>query len=226
MPAFAASAALRRSLHAFFPSEDHLTLPRLRLSPASTSLGWPVALALGSVVPAVIAWSPSADALPLIDLSASVRGLYGSATSDAEFSGYGAGIGLRAGITLPLSLYLGAGYDYFAGQDLEAEDLDIVVSTHQLMGNVGYDLGLGPLTLRPVVGLGLSTSSLETTSGLTLGGPTTIESSDSNFLIAPGAELIIGLGLLSVGGEVRYNKVFADGDADAIVVGAGLGLSF
>jgi hypothetical protein len=36
----------------------------------------------------------------------------------------------------------------------------------------------------------------------------------------------VGLGFLSVGGEVRYNKVFADGDADAIVVGAGVGLSF
>jgi hypothetical protein len=94
------------------------------------------------------------------------------------------------------------------------------------MGNVGYDLGLGPLTLRPVLGLGLSTSSVETTSGLSVGGPTTVEVSESNFLLAPGAELVVGLGFLSVGGEVRYNKVFADGDADAIVVGAGVGLSF
>jgi hypothetical protein len=87
------------------------------------------------------------------------------------------------------------------------------------MGNVGYDLGFGPLSLRPVVGLGLSTTSVE-------GGAATREVSESNFLLAPGAELVVSLGLLSVGGEVRYNKVFADGDADAIVVGAGLGLSF
>jgi hypothetical protein len=37
---------------------------------------------------------------------------------------------------------------------------------------------------------------------------------------------VVAFGFLTVGGEVHYNKVFADGDADAFVVGAGLGLTF
>ncbi len=43
-------------------------------------------------------------------------------------------------------------------------------------------------------------------------------------MLSPGAELLIGLGLLNVSGEVRYNKIFAD-DADGLILGLGLGFS-
>ena len=87
------------------------------------------------------------------------------------------------------------------------------------MGRVGYDLGLGPLTLRPQLGLGLAQASDDV-------GPS--ESSTSDFVLAPGLEFTFGLGLLSIGAEASYNKVFSsddDVDADAVVLGVGLGFS-
>jgi hypothetical protein len=155
-----------------------------------------------------------AKALPLLTFSASVRGLYGSAVGDQDLNPYGPGLGLRAGVTLPMSLYLGGSFDYFAGETDEGVIYDSSAASYQLMANVGYDLGFGPLTLRPVLGLGYANATFE---GLE-------DDSSSDFVLAPGAELIIGLGLLSVGAEVRYNKVFAD-DRDGVVLGVGLGIS-
>jgi hypothetical protein len=163
-----------------------------------------------------LAFSDPAQALPLLTLSGSVRGLYGSAFGDPELNPYGPGLGLRAGVTLPASLYLGASFDYFLGESETRGLIDVSSSLLQVLANVGYDAGLGPLTLRPSLGLGFAESSFEG-----LGG----EVSESDFVLSPGAELIIGLGLLSVSGEVRYNKVFADGDADGLILGLGLGFS-
>jgi Outer membrane protein beta-barrel domain len=156
-----------------------------------------------------------AKALPLITFSASARGLYGSAVGDQELNPYGLGLGLRAGVTLPMSLYLGASFDYFAGETQTVANFDNSAAIYQLMANVGYDVGFGPLTLRPVLGLGYANTSVE---GLE-------DHSSSDFVLAPAAELIIGLGLLSVGAEVRYNKVFSDVDRDGVVLGVGLGIS-
>jgi hypothetical protein len=158
----------------------------------------------------------SAQALPLLTLWGSVRGLYGSALGDAELNAYGPGVGLRAGVTLPASLYLGASFDYFTGESESAAGVDISASVLQLLGNVGYDAGLGPLTLRPNLGFGLAQTRAELEDEST---------SEGNFAVSPGAEVFLGLGLLTVSGELRYNHVFVDGDADAIIVGVGLGLT-
>jgi hypothetical protein len=168
-------------------------------------------LALASAA-AVFGVSREAEALPLVTFSGSARGLYGSALGDPGLNAYGAGIGLRAGVTLPLSLYLGASLDYFLGE----EKAGVSVSRLQVMGNVGYDLGFGPLTLRPFLGVGLSNGSADSPVG---------DTSESDLVVAPGAEFAVGLGLLSVSAEARYNKVVADGDADALVLGLGLGFS-
>jgi hypothetical protein len=165
---------------------------------------------------AALSFSGDANALPLLTLSASLRGLYGSAFGDPEANPYGPGIGVRAGVTLPTSLYLGASLDYFFGESIEIAGGDVNQSLLQVLANVGYDAGLGPLTLRPSIGLGLAQSNLEI-------GPR--DESESNFVLSPGAEAIVGLGLLSVSGEVRYNKVFVDGDFDGLYFGVGVGFS-
>jgi hypothetical protein len=172
-----------------------------------------VSIACGA---AALSFSADANALPLLTLSASLRGLYGSAFGDSEANPYGPGIGVRAGVTLPTSLYLGASLDYFFGDSVEIAGAELNQSLLQVLANVGYDAGLGPLTLRPSIGLGLAQSNIEA-------GP--IDESESNFVLSPGAEAIVGLGLLSVSGEVRYNKVFVDGDFDGLYFGVGVGFS-
>lgn len=176
--------------------------------------GAPAALLGLACAAAAFAVPAEAHALPLLTLSGSLRGLYGSALGDPAVNAYGPGLGLRAGLTLPTSLYLGASFDYFFGESDSA--IDTSASLLQIMGNVGYDAGFGPLTLRPSLGLGIAQSSVEVAS---------VDTSEGDFLLSPGAELFIGLGLLSVSGEVRYNKVFADGDFDGVYFGLGLGFS-
>ncbi len=154
--------------------------------------------------------------MPLLTLSASVRGLYVNAFGDPDVNPYGPGLGVRAGVTLPASLYLGASLDYFFGDSVDIAGVDVNRSLLQVLANVGYDAGLGPLTLRPSLGLGLAQSNAEI-------GP--LDESESDFVLSPGAEAIVGLGLLTVSGEVRYNKVFVDGDFDGLYFGVGLGFS-
>jgi hypothetical protein len=119
-------------------------------------------------------------------------------------------------VTLPASLYLGASLDYFFGESESDDGIDTSASLLQVLGNVGYDFGVGPLTLRPNLGFGLAQSNVE------LGEE---DVSEGNFALSPGVEALVGLGVLNVGAELRYNEVFADGDTDAVIIGLGLGLS-
>lgn len=160
-----------------------------------------------------------AHALPLIGLSASLKALYGKLAQEG-LDPYRLGIGARAGVTLPSSLYLGGSFDLFFGESETTLGVENSASLTQLMGNIGYDLALGPLTLRPLLGVGLATLSAESCTG-----GTCISDSSGEFALAPAAEATFSLGLLTLGGEVRYNLVFADGDADAVVLGVGLGLT-
>ncbi|HKO93020.1 MAG TPA: outer membrane beta-barrel protein, partial [Polyangiaceae bacterium] len=99
------------------------------------------------------------------------------------------------------------------------QDVDLTSSILQLQGRVGYDFGLGPFTLRPNLGFGVATTAAELDSARV---------TDSYFVLAPGAEFLLGLGFLSASAEARYNKVFSDegGDADGLIFGLGLGVSF
>src|SRR5688572_28274518 len=100
-----------------------------------------VSLLTASVVDASLTVTSTAAALPLLTISGSARGLYGSPTGDPELNRYGIGVGLRAGVTLPASLYLGASYDYFFGESDTNLGVDVSSSLQQFMGRVGYDLG-------------------------------------------------------------------------------------
>jgi hypothetical protein len=173
-----------------------------------------LAVLAAAVSLAALGTAKDARALPLLSLSASARGLYGAALGDPYLNPYGVGLGVRAGVSLPTSLYLGGAFDYFLGESKGSS-----ISLLQLMGHVGYDVGLGPLTLRPSLGLGLSQKKAEGTNDTSV-PPDYI----SNIAASPGVELLVALGMMSVSAEARYNLVF-DADPDAVIVGIGLGFS-
>ena len=185
-----------------------------------------VASPLLAIVPAlsaallVLGTPSTAHALPGVTLSGSLRGLYGSPGDDLGLNPYGGGIGLRLGVTLPASLYLGGSFDYFFGDsETNAAEVEQSASLFQLMARVGYDVGIGPVTLRPQVGLGFLQSHTD------FGD---LRASESDFALAPGAEFIFNLGLLSLSAEANYNVVLSghsDESTNAWILGLGLGFS-
>ena len=191
---------------------------------------WARCLVVVGALGAVATLSASAAALPLVGISASVRGLYGVGLGDSQkvqasvntgqpnpssdWNPYGAGIGLRGGVTL-LSIYAGASLDYFFAETTRLAGMKITGGRLQVMGNVGYEIGLPLLTLRPFLGVGYAQTQIQSNLGP--------DHSKNELVLAPGAELMVSLGLVNVSGEVRYNFTST---ADAAVVGLGAGISF
>jgi hypothetical protein len=200
---------------------------------SKNSSRWAVRFASGMGALALLALGRDAHALPLLTLWGSVRGLYGSVAGDEASVGlasptgtqfktvnaYGPGLGLSAGVTLPLSLYLGASYDYFFGETVSfGGGPEVSRSSSQLLARVGYDLGLGPLTVRPELGLGALFSHVK------LEATMPAEHTANGTVLAPAVEAFIGLGLLNVNAEARYEFVAGD-NSNALVLGLGLGVS-
>jgi len=94
----------------------------------------------------------------------------------------------------------------------------------------GYDLAIGDgMVLRPQLGVGLTALAVEVCVDLGAlgGGEQCIDDSGSDFAVAPGAQFLMDLGGLYFQGGLRYNHVFVDnGNADALVLNAGAGMSF
>lgn len=146
--------------------------------------------------------------------------MYGVYTGDGDVNPYGIGFGVNGGYTLDMGLHVGAGFNYFLGESTEVFGTDVTFNTYQLMGIVGYDLGLTPeLVLRPQLGVGLNWAH------------TSVDGGDSetknDFAITPGAKLLYDLGGFYVSGEAAYHHVFIDeGNGDALFLGLGAGLTF
>src|SRR6185295_9405239 len=174
-------------------------------------------------------FSGSAAALPLVGVSASLRGLYGFALGDSQrvqamgpggtsassdWNPYHLGLGVRAGATLS-SIYVGASLDYFFAETLHVSGFEVSGGRLQFMGNVGYELGLPLITIRPLLGLGYARTRIDANSAG--------NASKQELVLAPGAEVLVSLGLINLSGELRYNWAST---ADAVIVGVGAGLSF
>lgn len=174
-----------------------------------------------------------ASALPLLQLSGNARWLYVASLDDDYSRLSSPGFGLSAGVTLPLSVYLGASFQYFVGTDRSETYVNpagTVVARNefsntssQLLAHFGYDIGLLVLTLRPSVGLGWWRSAYE---GTCQGGCDPSFNRDG-LSISPGVELLYSFGLLNVSGEARFNTVVfsTGGSLLSTIVGLGAGFS-
>lgn len=144
---------------------------------------------------------------------------YGVETEDVQgYNPYGFTLGLRGGYTLPgLGLHLGGRLMYYFGSTGELADTRKIESKYiTVSAEVGYDIDLFVLTLRPYLGFGYAS--------LSSSGPTdTFEG--GAFMLAPGATGIIPLGIFFVGADVRYQWLPADGHVDGATFSALLGIT-
>ncbi len=166
-------------------------------------------------------------------LYAGALGGYAKSTGKGSgtFEPYGLGLGASAGVTLPvMPIYLGARIVWHAGdtQRLGAGSASVSLKEHYLLYglDLGYDLALGPLVLRP--GLGIGKASLESSSSVSGGGSAvsfSTPNTGSSLYLAPNIGLIIKLGLIYLGGELRYNELTEKAGRNSVSMLASVGLT-
>jgi hypothetical protein len=131
--------------------------------------------------------------------------------------GYNIGIGARAGLTLPMSIYLGGTFVYHLGKSESTPFGDVNARILYLGGEGGYDASAGPLTVRPYLGFGYASLT---------GSVAGISSSQGKGAIWPGAVALLPLGSLFVGADARYVVIFDADDSNAFSLFATLGMTF
>lgn len=115
----------------------------------------------------------------------------------------GVGIGLRGGYTLPMKVYVGAAFVYHLGGSNEANQVKYTGSTLYLGPEVGYDLELGPVIIRPYVGLGYGSVKAKAEAG----GTTLLDRSEGGFAVWPGVMARYPVDAFFVGADARYALV-------------------
>jgi hypothetical protein len=171
---------------------------------------------LAAIVTASPARAEPAFTLDLATVSAGMR--YGS--ENLNF-----GVGARGGYTLSQSIYIGGVFDYWFGESEEqtvpgAGTISAKVSAWDLMGEVGYDLGVSPtVVIRPFGGVGVFHADGEVCAP-TIG---CMEASDSEAGGAFGGQFLFRLEEgFHLGAEVRILIV----DETAFMFGGNVGTEF
>jgi hypothetical protein len=151
---------------------------------------------------------------------------YGIWTGDGDVNLYGPGVGIRGGFTLDPGLYLGANFDYFAGEKIPGTT--VRANVYDFVGEIGYDFWVHPNgILRPKIGLGLGVAKVGGCASIA-GVATACDSRSENGLaIAPGIQYLHFLSAVYLSLEARYQTISLDGpDPSALILGAGIGAAF
>jgi len=144
---------------------------------------------------------------------------YGIDMNDADVNQWGTGLGLEIGYTLPeVPIYLGGNAEYFFGEKVEGPGLTAERNIWQLSAEGGYDIGAGPVVIRPKLGLGLANSSGERCLGGVCG-----KTSGSDFMAAPGATFMLMPAGFTLSLDARYALVFAEETEKALILAVGIG---
>lgn len=129
---------------------------------------------------------------------------------------YGFGVGAKIGYTLPSRVYLGALGNYHIGNQTEALGTTISNRTWYLGPEVGYDIGVSRVLVRPALGLGLAFRN-QSVNGT--GVSNTGHQLDTRLYFAPGASIIVPMGNFFVGGDARVMFTNEETNVAAYAVG-------
>jgi hypothetical protein len=162
-------------------------------------------------------YAPTASAM-----GASAGLLVGNGFKD----GYNIGIGARGGLTLPMSLYVGGTIVYHLGKTQTSSVGDITSNVWYLGGEGGYDIGAGPLTIRPYLGLGYANLRVSAPDVCAFGTCVGGSNSEGKLAFWPGVTGLVGVGSIFVGADLRYVLLVDVEDGNAFSAFATAGMSF
>jgi len=172
---------------------------------------------------------PPSEPSSNLTYSASVSGFYGMLPdASSSLNPYGAGLGLRLGITLPVRLYFGVSYEhFFGGEPVRYSNVvawESEATVDQVEGWVGYQLPLDGVTLRPCLGIGAAYMREETLVTDMRGQQERSEEDALGIVVSPALQLAFPIGAASFLVEGRYSIVPEDvAEADALFIGVGFG---
>ena len=139
----------------------------------------------------------------------------GKANWSTTINPYFLGLGIRGGYELDMKIFLGGGFVYHLGESQTSTVLNpggVTAGTQTARQNymlafveAGYDIWVDRLIIRPSMWLGMGFAIVDPY--MTTPGVHTI----SDFMFAPGLNLIYVLDGIYIGGDVRYVAVTADG---------------
>jgi hypothetical protein len=139
---------------------------------------------------------------------------------------YKLGFGARGGVTLPFSLYVGGTFVYHLGTTESTAAGDFTVNAFYFGPEGGYDIDVGPLTIRPYLGLGYVNVRAATPDVCALGVCASGSNSTGKLAFWPGATALVGLGGLFAGLDARYIAVVDADKANAFALYLTGGLQF
>jgi hypothetical protein len=127
---------------------------------------------------------------------------------------YGLGLGARVGYTLTSRIYLGGTIVYHLGQS--KDDKGVKYEGGVLYPGIegGYELGVGPVLLRPYAGVGFVAVKLKASAGAS-----ELDASASKIGFWPGATVIYPMDRYFLGADLRYvivPSVDRGGNANAL----------
>jgi hypothetical protein len=145
---------------------------------------------------------------------------YGVEQNEGEVNPWGTGLGLDLGYTMENSVYLGGNFEYFFGETTSLGTFEVSQNVWQLSAEGGYDVGLGEsIVIRPKLGLGLASLMVD-------GCPADIceNTSESDFMLAPGATFMLLTRSFSLSLDARYAMIVAEPElAKALIFSLGIG---
>ena len=119
------------------------------------------------------------------------------------FNDLGVGVGARAGYTFDIPVYVGGTFMYHTGTDKLVDRPGVTESSSSFLYpalEVGYDIGIGPVLLRPYAGAGVLFGRMSTTTN-----GVSATDTERAFMLYPGAtaSYLIGRSPVFVGGDTR-----------------------
>lgn len=162
-------------------------------------------------------------------ISVALLGGYGySLEAPSDVNPFGIGFGVRGGYNLG-SFYLGARFMIFLGDSEENAGVEVSANSITIGLEAGYDLGFFDdyLVIRPELGLGLFSASIESMTNGSGGGQVPIDESSEDLYIAPGLGLLARLShRVFIGADVQLPIIFDDEIAVELTVLGTAGMRF
>jgi len=140
---------------------------------------------------------------------------------------WGLGFGLRGGYNID-AIFLGARFVYYLGESEEVLGAEFSANLWELGIEGGYDIPVGPVIIRPGLGLGIANVSIDVEASPLVAAAGGGSASETNPYLALGGSVLYDIDeQFFVGGDMRLQFVFGDGgDGTALIILANGGMRF